>query len=57
MTLKIFGYQIVIFKITKLEKWNGSIDQGARENSVNEIKNSAEFQSIKARAAAIRANR
>lgn len=54
MTIKIGKFQIVLFKITKLETYKVQIDRDAARRQADEIKSSAEFQALKARAQAAR---
>ena len=57
MTISIFGYRVTIFKFEKLEKFSVNIDQQARKQQADQIKNSQQFADLKAKAAAIRAAR
>lgn len=54
MTIKIGKYQIVLFKVTKLETYKVQIDRDAARRQADEIKSSAEFQALKERAQAAR---
>jgi hypothetical protein len=57
MTITIFGHRITLFKIERLERADLSYDRNAARAEAAEIINSQSFQSLKARAAAIRAAR
>lgn len=57
MTIKLFGYRIVIFKAEKIETFKACIDAEARQNDAEQIKNGDTFKAIKAQADAYRANR
>ena len=57
MTISIFGYRVTIFKFEKLEKFSVNIDQQARKQQADRIRNDAGFADLKAKAAAIRAAR
>lgn len=54
MTIKIGKFQIVLFKITKLETYQVKIDRDAARRQADEIKSSAEFQALRERAQAAR---
>lgn len=57
MTIKIGRYKIVLFQITKLETFKFDVDTAAAKKQADEIKESAQFAELKARAAAARAAR
>ena len=57
MTLKIGRYEIVIFKVTKLETYPVEIDQAQRQANADAIRNSETFKAIVERAKALRAMR
>lgn len=57
MTFSLFGYRVTIFKLEKLEKFTASIDTAGARRDADQIKNSAQFADLKAKAAAIRAAR
>jgi len=57
MTIQILGYRIVLFQVTKLQKFTAQIDQSARERQAREIIDRADFADLKARAKAARAMR
>jgi hypothetical protein len=54
MTIQIAGYRITLFK---LERFSVQIDAEQRKADAEAIKQSAAFQDIKAKAAALRAAR
>lgn len=56
MTIIIFGIRITI-NVTKIERFDASIDQAQRKADVAAIVNSEHFQALKAQAAAARASR
>lgn len=57
MTISLFGYRVTIFKFERLEKFTASIDTTTARRDADQIKNSAKFADLKAKAAAIRAAR
>lgn len=57
MTITLFGYRVTIFKLEKLQKFTAHVDTSAARRDADQIKNSAQFADLKAKAAAIRATR
>ena len=57
MTITIAGYRITLFKFERLERFAVQIDQTQRKADAEAIKQSAAFQDIKAKAAALRSAR
>ncbi len=57
MTITIAGYRITLFKLERLERFTVQIDAEQRKADAEAIKQSAAFQDIKAKAAALRAAR
>lgn len=57
MKIKLGKYIITIFAVSKLEKCNLDYDQNAAKQQAEQIKQSAQFAELKAKAAAIRAAR
>lgn len=57
MTITIAGYRITLFKLERLERFSVQIDAEQRKADAEAIKQSASFQDIKAKAAAIKAGR
>lgn len=55
MTITIAGYRITLFKLERLERFTVQID--AEQRKADAIRQSAAFQDIKAKAAALRAAR
>lgn len=57
MTIKIGSFQIVLFKVTKLERYDVNVNKEASAQQASEIKQSAYFQELKAKAQALRASK
>ncbi len=57
MTITIAGYRITHFKLERLERFTVQIDAEQRQADADAIRQSAAFQDIKAKAAALRAAR
>lgn len=57
MTIKIGSFQIVLFKVTKLERYNVVVNKEASAQQASEIKQSAYFQELKIKAQALRATK
>ncbi len=57
MTIKLFSFRITLFKVEKLKTANLEFDTEAAKKQAEEIKQSAQFAELKAKAAAMRATR
>ena len=57
MIIKIGSIKITLFKVEKLERLTIEFDEKAAKRQAEELKNSADFAELKARAQAARAAR